>query len=185
MKKVIMFHGYGGNGDNFWFTDTGMRLQKVDWHVERPDLPNPNEPLLKEWLKFVLTKYEYDQDTTLITHSLGGPLALKVLEKIETKIDKLIMVAGFAKDLPEMNKYLSTFIESGFEWEKIKFHCKEFVFINSDNDPWGCDDEQGRFMMDKLGGTQIIVKDAGHMGSEKFNQTYQKFPLVAKLAIDK
>lgn len=56
----------------------------------------------------------------------------------------------------------------------------EIIFINSDNDPWGCDDKQGRKMFDKLGGTLIIRHD-GHMGSEKFNQPYREFPLVVKL----
>jgi hypothetical protein len=38
-------------------------------------------------------------------------------------------------------------------------------------------------MFDKLGGTQIIRND-GHFGSERFNQPYKEFPLLAKLVAD-
>lgn len=56
-----------------------------------------------------------------------------------------------------------------------------FVLINSDNDPWGCDDKAGRELFDHLGGDLIIRHGAGHMGSTKFSQPYTSFPLISHL----
>jgi uncharacterized protein len=50
--------------------------------------------------------------------------------------------------------------------------------INSIDDPWGCNDQQGIFMFEKLDGDLIIRSDQGHMGSNKFNQPYKIFPLL-------
>ena len=55
------------------------------------------------------------------------------------------------------------------------------ILINSDNDPWGCDDKAGKFIFDNLGGTLIIRHGEGHMGSNTFNQPYREFPLLLEL----
>lgn len=58
-------------------------------------------------------------------------------------------------------------------------------YVKSDNDPWSCDDKQGKRMFDKLGGTLIVRHDEGHMGSDSFNQPYKEFPLIIKLVENK
>ena len=68
-----------------------------------------------------------------------------------------------------------------FDWDRIKNNVKDIIFINSDNDPWHCDDKEGLFMFDKLGGTLILRHGEGHMGSGTFNQPYKDFPLLEKL----
>ncbi|MEK7097066.1 MAG: alpha/beta hydrolase, partial [Patescibacteria group bacterium] len=68
-----------------------------------------------------------------------------------------------------------------YNWKKIKKNASNFIFINSDNDPWSCDEKQGFYMFKKLGGTLIIREGEGHMGSNSFNQPYKTFPLLEKL----
>jgi len=48
------------------------------------------------------------------------------------------------------------------------------LFINSVNDPWGCNDKQGRKMFDNLGGT-LVVNNDGHMGSNKLISLIENF----------
>jgi hypothetical protein len=50
--------------------------------------------------------------------------------------------------------------------------------INSREDPYGCDDKQGRAMFERLGGTQI-VRDDGHFGD--IDQPYESFELLDRL----
>lgn len=71
-------------------------------------------------------------------------------------------------------------LQDSYDWKKIKANVKDIIFINSVNDPWGCDAAQGRFMFDNLGGTQIVRND-GHFGSTTYNQPYPEFPLLKKL----
>ena len=66
---------------------------------------------------------------------------------------------------------------------KIKSNVKDIIFINSDNDPWGCDDKEGYYMFENIGGTLIVRHGEGHMGSNDFNQPYKEFPLLEKLIV--
>lgn len=80
------------------------------------------------------------------------------------------------------NEEKDPILQDSYNWDKIKQNVKDIVFINSVNDPWGCNAEQGRVMFDKLGGTQIIRND-GHFGSETYKQPYPEFPLLERLVV--
>lgn len=153
-------------------------LEDRGYNVWLPNLPHAEKPNIKDWLSFILQNGKINKETVLIGHSAGAQIILSVLENIDIKIKQAILVSGYSKELPkdidsEMNA-------NEFNWDSIHPHAEKFVFINSDNDPWGCDDKQGRIMFDHLGGIQIILQE-GHMGSTKFNQPYKKFPLIVKL----
>ena len=69
-------------------------------------------------------------------------------------------------------------LQSDYDWAAIKSHVRDLYFINSPNDPYGCDDRQGRAMFDQLGGTQVI-RHGGHFGDH--DQPYPTFELLDKL----
>jgi predicted alpha/beta hydrolase family esterase len=121
---------------------------------------------------------KFSEETILIGHSTGSQLILSVLERIDVRIKQAILVSGYAKAL-RSDAHLEN--DEDFNWDTIKEKCRAFVFINSDNDPWGCNDTQGRIMLDKLGGTLVIPKGEGHMGSTTYKQPYKEFPLLVKL----
>jgi len=88
------------------------------------------------------------------------------------------MVSGYSKPLPKTENDPKN--QDEYDWEKIRGKAEEFIFINSDNDPWQCTDVQGRIMADKVDGKLIVMHD-GHMGSSYFNQPYKEFPLILSL----
>lgn len=104
-------------------------------------------------------------------------------------VSKAVLVAGYARKLGKMDKLplkkleqdAEPILQAKYNWSKIKGNVKDIFFINSDNDPWGCDGKEGHYMFQYLGGTLIIRHGEGHMGSDKFNQPYKKFPLLEKL----
>ena len=178
MKNAILFHGTGGTPNHFWFPHLKSALEEQNYTVWVPQLPDTDNPDLKNWLPFALENASFDENTVLVGHSAGCPLILSILENIAVTIRQAVLVSGLievAKEEPE------PILQQSYDWEKIKKHCQHFDFINSDNDPWGCDDTQGRKMFNALGGNLIIRHGEGHMGSDKFNQPYKKFPLVLKL----
>jgi predicted alpha/beta hydrolase family esterase len=103
---------------------------------------------------------------------------LSILENVQAVLPQAIFVAGYSMRLPNEEK--DPILQESYDWQKIKDHVKDIVFINSVNDPWGCNAEQGRIMFDRLGGTQIIKND-GHFGSASFKQPYPTFELLNKL----
>ena len=114
----------------------------------------------------------------IVGHSAGAQIIPSVFEKLNIKIKQAILVSGYAKALRKPAESENSVDD--FDWPAIKEKAEEFIFINSDNDPWTCDDKQGRIFFDNLGGTQII-KHEGHMGSNMFNQPYKEFPFLEKL----
>jgi predicted alpha/beta hydrolase family esterase len=180
-KTAAIFHGYGDGPENFWYPYIKKELENKGYKVWLPQLPNTNDPQLEEQLKFVLENFEFAPETILIGHSAGVPLILALLEKIEVKIKQALLVAGFSVPLPNTP---SQMLKEKYDWAKIKAKVEDIIFINSDNDPWGCDDKQARTMFENLGGTLIIRHGEGHMGSGKFNQPYKEFPFLAKLIKD-
>jgi hypothetical protein len=69
-------------------------------------------------------------------------------------------------------------LQESYDWDVIRSNVRDIYFINSAEDPYGCDAGQGRAMFDRLGGTQIVRND-GHFGD--YNQDYDEFPLLDRL----
>ena len=180
MKNVIILHGTSETKDSFWFPWLTKELEKRGYDVSLPSLPNADSPDLKAWLPVAL-KENYNPETVLIGHSAGGPLQLSVLENIHAKIKQAILVAGYARPKSEDPKP-EPILQNSYDWQKIKENVEDIIFINSDNDPWGCNDVEGRYMLDQLGkGKLVIPKGEGHMGSDKFKQPYKEFPFLLKI----
>lgn len=179
MKNVNIFHGTGCTPDSYWFPYLKKELEQRGYHISAPQLPDADVPDLKTWLPVAL-KETYTSETVIVGHSAGGPLILSILEHLQTSIRMAILVSGYARQKDEW-KHPEKILQSSYNWEKIKRNVKEIIYINSDNDPWGCDDIEGRYMFDHLGGTLIIKHGEGHMGSDTFKQPYKEFPLLVKL----
>lgn len=179
-KRAIIFHGTDCKPEDYWYQWLGKKLEARGYSVEIPYYPEINHEPIAESLQKALKAHTFDIETVIIGHSAGGPLLLSILENVDQVLPQAILVAGFSRLLP--NKEKDPILQESYDWDKIKKNIKDIVFINSVNDPWGCNAEQGRFMFDKLGGTQIIRND-GHFGSETYNQPYPEFPLLDRLIV--
>ncbi len=178
MKNAIILHGTGDKNTDFWFPYVKEKLEEKGYEVWLPQLPNAEKSNIRDWLSFVLDNGKFTNETVLIGHSAGSQLILSILEKITVQIKQAILVSGYAESVRVTS---DSEVRADLDWKKIKQNAQDIIFINSDNDPWECDDKQGRIMLDKLGGTQIIRKGEGHMGSTTHKQPYKEFPLLIKL----
>lgn len=179
MKNAIILHGTGCNPNSFWHPSIKNFLEEHGYEVWVPALPDPDVPDLKKWLPHVLVKAKFNEETILIGHSAGSPLILSILENIDVTIHKAILVAGYSQMKSDDDNPL--ILQKEYNWEKIKKNVKDIVFINSSDDPWGCNDKEGMLLFKHLGGTLIIREGEGHMGSDSFKQPYTHFPLLEKL----
>ncbi len=178
MKNAVILHGSGETPESFWFPYIKLELEKKGYIISIPQLPNTDNPDLASWLPAAF-KEAYNEETLLVGHSAGCPLILSVLEQLNVKIKQAILVAGFSTPLPDGS---TSILQDKYDWKKIGENVEDIILINSDNDPWGCDDKQGRNILDNLGkGTLIIQKGEGHMGSDTYNQPYKEFPFLVKL----
>lgn len=178
MKNAIILHGAGASPSSFWLPGLSKSLESLGYSVWVPLLPNADKPDLSEQLPFVLSSGRFSEETIIVGHSAACPLILSILENIETRVNKIILVAGFYEESASTPTLI---LQKEYGWDKIKDNAKEIIIINSDDDPWGCDVKQGLFLFGKIGGTFIARHGEGHMGSNKFNQPYKDFPLLVKL----
>jgi hypothetical protein len=178
MKNAIIFHGQGGTPNSFWIPWLKHELENKGYAVKVPQLPDADNPSFQSWLPTALAQGPFDSETIIIGHSAGVPLILRLLENIQVKIKQIILVAGFCTPLGSDTS--DPIINPKWNWKKIRENVGDIVIINSDNDPWGCDDKQGKTMHENLGGKQIVLHE-GHFGSDTFKQPYDTFPLLLKL----
>jgi len=177
-QNAILLHGSGGTPEDYWFPYIQKRLERQGCTVWAPQLPEPNTPDLAVQLPFLLKNGVFTPETILIGHSAACPLILSVLERIAEPVGQTILVAGFSTPLPTGGERI---LQEQYNWAAIRRHGGKFTFIHSDNDPWGCGQEQGQVLFSQLGGTLIIRHGEGHMGSSTFAQAYKEFPLLSGL----
>ena len=179
----MLLHGTGGSDkDYFWFADTKKYLEQQGYSVWWPLLPHTEKPNLKETLDYLEDNYPLlDGESIIIAHSSACPLILTFLQYLKKPVKQVILVAGFYRSIDDEG--FSELMLQGEEWDwsAIKSAAKEIILINSDNDPWGCDDKQAKPVAEKLGARFILAQGQGHMGSGSFNQPYREFAKLKEL----
>lgn len=174
-RKAIIFHGTGATPDVVWLPWLRSQLTKRGYTVESPHYPELNVEPIATMLPRVLGNHTFDASTVLVGHSGGAALLLALLQHIDATVAQAVLVAGYSTQVGTESEPV---LQSSYDWAAIRSHVRDLYFINSRNDPYGCDDRQGRAMLDRLGGTQI-VRDDGHFGDH--DQPYPTFELVDKL----
>lgn len=174
-RNAIVFHGTGGNPEILWFPWLRQRLTDRGYAVEVPHYPDLNVEPIDTFLPKVLSNHTFDEQTVLVGHSGGAALLLAILEHLDVPVAQAFLVAGYATP---PNTSDEPVLRASYDWAAIKAHVRDPYFINSRSDPYGCDDKQGRFLFERLGGTQLI-RDDGHFGD--YDQPYETFELLDRL----
>ena len=136
--EFVFFHGFNSNSrSDFWpwlkkeIEDHGGKV------VFTPDLPNTFEPNIEKQLEFVLKNHKFNSNTIIITHSLGGVLAMKLLPKLNVKINKLIMITPPLKPEYLDNKrrpILEECCDFKFDFSAIKRKVNKIIILADKND---------------------------------------------------
>lgn len=182
MKQAVLLHGTGGNDkDYFWFVDTKEYLEQNGYTVWWPALPNTDSPDLESALKFIQQNMPaLDEESILIGHSSACPLILSILQRNDLHIKQVILVAGYYA--PIGDTVSGKMIEKqGYDWDKIRESADQIILINSDDDPWGCDDVQARPVTNNLQAKFVLTEGQGHMGSLTYNQPYREHSILKDL----
>jgi predicted alpha/beta hydrolase family esterase len=140
-----------------------------------PHLPGINVEPIAGFLPKVLNGFRFDDETVLVGHSGGAALLLAILEQVEVPVAQAVLVAGYCT---RPNTAEEPVLKQDYDWTAIRAGVRDIYFINSREDPYGCDEHQGRAMFERLGGTQI-VRDDGHFGD--YDQPYETFELLDRL----
>lgn len=144
MKKVLFIHGFEGSCDSKWFPWLEGQLRQFGFEVINETFPNPAHPDYDEIMAFLREKtQDFTEHDSVVGHSLGGFLALKLAE--EKPLDKLFLIApgvGEQLDFEGLRKMwpnsdvdaLQKVIERGVDFTKV--HANHKVVVLSDDDPY-------------------------------------------------
>ena len=181
MKNTLILHGTNNNSQGNWFPWLKKELEKLDYLVWAPDLPESDTPNTKQYNKFLLKEndWQFNQDSLLVGHSSGAMTILGLLQALpkNTTVGTCILVGSF-KD-PLETDFLKGLFEVPFDFKLIRSKAKKFIFIHSNNDPY-CPLDHAQFLAKQLGGELKIFKGQGHFNLEK-GQEYNKFPQLLKI----
>lgn len=188
MKRVYIIHGWGGSPRekmNEWLKG---ELQKRGYEVIVPEMPDTDEPKIKNWVEKIRKIVKNpDKNTYFIGHSVGCQGILRYLETLDlkTQIGGAVLIAPWIKldeetikeEGEESVRISKPWVETPIEWKKVKLHTNKFICILSDNDPY-VPLSNGDFFKEKLGAEIIMEKNKGHyMESDRVKEN--------KTALDK
>lgn len=171
VKKAILIHGWGGNPEEGWIKWVGKKLEEKGYEVEMPIMPDSLYPKIDTWVgKLKEVARQVDEETLLIGHSIGCQTIMRYLGNLEddVKVGKVIFVGGWFNltdetyEDEEDKEIALPWIEIPIDFDKVKEHCKEFILINSDDDPYVPLSDADLFK-EKLNADVIMLKDKGHI----------------------
>ena len=176
-RRAIIVHGTGGHPDAVWYPWLADRLSARGYVVDRPHLPGLNVEPVARTLPRLLEARTLDADTVLVGHSGGAALLLAVLEHLDGPVAQAVLVAGYCTPPNDADEPV---LQESYDWDRVRANAGDLVLVNSVRDPYGCDAEQGRAILDRAGGT-LVVRDDGHFGD--VDQPYATFPLLDRLIL--
>lgn len=143
MKRAILLHGWEGRPDGGFRPWLRRELEARGYVVSAPAMPNPDFPVLEEWLAELSRAIgEPDGETVLVGHSLGCRAILHWLERLpEGKtVGKAVMVAGLVDALGGLSDKEAAFIRPWFDRDldaaKIRRSAGKILTFFSDSDPF-------------------------------------------------
>ena len=172
MKRVFIIHGWSGSPEGCWITWLKRELEKREFEVTAPKMPNPSEPRIETWVSFLSRIVgQPNAETYFVGHSMGCQTIARYLEVLPEgmKIGGAIFVGGFFKKLTglenseeEVRKH---WLETPLDLKKVKSHLPKSIAIFSDDDPFVPLENQDNFH-NQLGSEIIIEHQKGHFDDE-------------------
>jgi hypothetical protein len=163
MKNVIFLQGWYSNIADNWYEWLKKELDKKGYTTHFIDLPEMRKDVPD--MNTIITKIEslgfIDRDTTLIGHSLGCLLAMRLAERYT--VSKMILASGW--DFDDLTEGHKTFWPNKIDHARIKSHVKKIYVIHSDNDPY-ITKITAEDMGKRLGAEFILVPNGGHLNAK-------------------
>ena len=164
MNNYFIIHGSYGNPYKNWIPYLKSQLSKRKLNCIVPSFTTPYKQDYESWNTILMSylKIGYiTEDTTFITHSLGGIFLVKFLIDNKIKVKRIIHIQ-FDKD----NSLYDSFYMKDECLIKICDLCDEIICVYSDNDPY-IPMEKAESFADMIKGQKVVINNAGH-----FNEKY-------------
>jgi uncharacterized protein len=172
MKRVFIIHGWDGNPKEGWFPWLKKELEKRDFKVLVPAMPDTAEPKIETWIPFLSQLVGIpDTNTFFVGHSIGCQTIIRYLETLpeSVKIGGAVFVAGFYNlrglETEEEKRIIGPWVNTPLNDDKIRKTVNRAVAIFSDNDPFVLPENQTSWK-ERVGAKIIVEHNKGHFNEE-------------------
>lgn len=170
MKRIIIVHQWMAGADGDWRPWLKIELEKLGYKVFVPEMPDIDTPIIEAWVtKLTEIVGTPDTNTYFIGHSIGCQTILRYLETIDTPVGGAVFVAGWFNlenlESDEIREIAKPWIETPIDLEKVKSVLPKATLIISDNDPFGCF-EENKNKFSKIITKEIVLSGAGHISAD-------------------
>lgn len=134
-RNYVIIHGFTATPESDFHPWLKRELESRGHSVQIPSLPNTEKPSEEEQVDFVLKNCSFDEHTILVGHSLGSVVAMKVLEKLQTKISGLVIVGGFlSPNFKDHDRNFAKRFTWNFDFENIRASVGNVTILHDVND---------------------------------------------------
>jgi len=129
--KYVILHGFKSRPDKPKWLWLKRELESMGHEVVIPALPNPDEPSEDEQVAAALAAVSYDENTVLLGSSLGCVVAMKVVQKLEKPIARLVLSGGFAdRNFKDKPRNFDKRFSWKFDGDKIRRNAKTIQILH-------------------------------------------------------
>lgn len=170
MKRIIIVHQWMAGAEGDWRPWLKDELQKLGHEVIVPEMPDMDIPVIEKWVsKLAEIVGTPNKDTYFVGHSIGCQTILRYLETINTQVGGAVFVAGWFNlenlEDEETEKIAKPWIEMPINLNKVKAVLPTSTLIISDNDPFGCMEENIKKFRE-INSEIVTIKNGGHLSAE-------------------
>ncbi|MFA5211115.1 MAG: alpha/beta fold hydrolase [Patescibacteria group bacterium] len=133
--NYLFIHGFSSTGLGNFRKWLKQELENRGHNVTTFDLPNTDKPNVIEQTNYILNNFNCDENTIIVAHSLGGPVTYRLLEKINKKVAKVVLVdpVVFPEFVDRERSAVDTSDSFKFDFELVKNKCDDFVILGEKN----------------------------------------------------
>lgn len=168
VNRAYIIHGWGGNPQEGWFPWLKAALEKKQWDVVVPLMPNPSHPTIEAWVAFLSeVATTVNEGSLFIGHSIGCQAIVRFVETLNfgTKVGGIELVAPWMSllsyEAAEEKAIAKPWETTPIDFPKVRAMCPHVSALFSDNDPFvGVENE--KLFKEKLGAKTQMLHAHGH-----------------------
>lgn len=171
MKRVFIIHGWSGSPEEGWFPWLRDELRSRGIFVSVPDMPNPDEPIIEDWIhRLDEVVGNPDVDTFFVGHSIGRQAILRYIERSGEPIGGAVFVAGWLYlqniNTDEERRISKPWLETPIDLHMVRTSVPSSIAIFSDDDPVVPLEKNRSMFASQLDSRILIESGKGHIGGD-------------------
>ena len=176
-KTVYIIHGWGGSPSEPLHLWLKKELEGNGYNVIAPEMPNTEEPHIKEWVNKTKEIAKTNAESIFVGHSIGCQAIFRFLSDVPEgqKIAGAVLMApwidinmkAIEEEGQEAVAIASEWTSSKVNLAKVKEHINgSITAIFSSNDPFVLPKEREEIFTKELGAKIIVENNKGHFREE-------------------